>query len=217
MKGALNDWERVSYSAGCQDHCGLFFPGINKLDFDGRNWPSTVTHLNDTSDPVQSELFKWLESVLYIVKVPFIARPEGYNSQKINKVTDESIPIQQRRNMVRDLSIASDTVWKGLISQNASLLGRGLSDTMKAWKEMLPYTVDPFLNDPVMSKKLLDFWTKYDAPHTSGCLFSGAGGGYLMIISETPIEGAEKISINHDPICRPCPSDSLASAPRPFA
>ena len=95
-------------------------------------------------------------------------------------------------------------------------LGKGLSDTMKGWEVAMPYCVDPYKgDDPVKSRQLRDFWSQYDIPHTKGCLFSGAGGGFLFVISDTPIPGAEKIEINNDHICRPYPSDNLRSAPHP--
>jgi hypothetical protein len=38
---------------------------------------------------------------------------------------------------------------------------------------------------------------QYDIPHTKGCLFSGAGGGFLMVISDTPVEGGFKIEVQY--------------------
>ena len=75
---------------------------------------------------------------------------------------------------------------------------------------MLPYTLDPYLAiDDEKSAQLKAFVARYDAPHTRGCLFSGAGGGFLMVISDEPVEGGMKIEINHDPIVLPHPSDHL--------
>jgi len=85
---------------------------------------------------------------------------------------------------------------------------------MRAWEAMLPYTTDPYRDDDqAKSQQLRDFVARYEAPHTHGCLFSGAGGGYLMVISDSPVEGGVKIKINTDPICKPFPSDGLDSAP----
>ena len=75
---------------------------------------------------------------------------------------------------------------------------------MSAWAEMLPYTVYPYLNDDAKQhEELTAFVKKYDRPNTSGCLFSGAGGGFLMIVNEKDVSGATRIKINHDTIVKP--------------
>jgi len=215
--GDIVEWEKTSYSAGSQDHCGLMFPGISKLNYTGAHWPSSRINLHDRSDPKQQAIFEWLENVLWIVPIPFDARPGNYNSQRINNLTDLSISLEKRQAMVKALADASELSWEGIVSMNASKLGKGLSDTMKAWEAMLPYTVDPFLNDdPDQSEHLRHFWKIYDIPYTKGCLFSGAGGGYLMVISEHEIENGLKININTDHIVKPFPSDNLESKPSPI-
>lgn len=218
--GTMPEWEKTSYSAGSQDHVGLCFPGICKLNYTGAHWPSSMINLSDPSDPEQKAIFEWLESVLWIIRVPFESRPGDFNSQRINKLTDLTIPIEERQNMVQNLSEASELAWEGITTMDSDKLGKGLSGTMKAWGDALPYTVDPFLGfDEEKSEQLEEFWTQYDAPHTKGCLFSGAGGGYLMIISEKPIDGAIKININTDHYFKPFVSDNLKSEahPVPFA
>ena len=64
--------------------------------------------------------------------------------------------------------------------------------------------------------ELEEFLVKYRAPHTKGCLFSGAGGGFLMVINDAPVEGGLQIQINHDHLCKPFPSDTLDSPPQPL-
>jgi glycerol-3-phosphate cytidylyltransferase-like family protein len=83
--GEMNDWEKVSYSAGSQDHMGLMFPGITKLNYSGQHWPSSMVNLSDPSDPELAEVFAWLEAVLWVVEIPFVSRPVGYNSQKVSQ------------------------------------------------------------------------------------------------------------------------------------
>lgn len=81
--GEMKEWEKKSYSAGSQDHMGLMFPGISKLNYSGQHWPSSMLNLSDPSDPEQAAVFAWLEAVLWVVEVPLISRPSGYNSQKV--------------------------------------------------------------------------------------------------------------------------------------
>lgn len=135
---------------------------------------------------------------------------------QVNNLTDESIPRDTRVSMVKKLAEASERAWQGICSRDSTKLGSGLSETMAAWESMLPYTVDPYLGeDPEKSKQLKEFWTRYDIPFTKGCLFSGAGGGFLFVINDSPVEGAVKIQINNSHWCRPFKSDNLHSLPHP--
>ena len=84
---------------------------------------------------------------------------------------------------------------------------------MAAWGAMLPYTLDPYLGkDAAKSEELRAFVAEYDAPHTHGCLFSGAGGGFLMVVSDTPVAGGMALRINHASPVQPYASSTLAEA-----
>ncbi len=201
------------YIAGSQDHCGLMFPGVNKLCYkDGNHWPWRVVNMNDTKDPKQAKIFSWLESVISIVEIPFVSRPKNYSSQGINYLKDPNVPEQDKKELVGALADASLRAWDSIVKMDADGLGRALSDTMTAWGNMLPFTVDPYKGDPsktAESKQLRAFWKQYDYPNTKGCLFSGAGGGFLMVISDKPVKKGIKLRSNNDPICQPWPSDKV--------
>ena len=190
------------------------FPGICKLNYFGTHWPGSMINLSDPDK--HGDIFAWLEEKLSIVEIPFTARPEGFNSQTVNHFTDTTIPLEQRQQLARDLAGASELAWRGIVEKNAAKLGKGLSGTMQAWEAALPYCVDPFKGkDADKSRALRDFWQSYDYPNTHGCLFSGAGGGFLFVISDEPVEGALKIKINTDPIVKPSQSDDIDSEPHP--
>ena len=145
--------------------------------------------------------------------IPFVSRPKGYSSQEINHLKDPSVPIARKQAMVKALAEASEASWEAILEMDSTKLGKALSDTMTAWGVMLPYTVDPYLGkDAEKSKQLRAFVAKYSAPHTKGCLFSGAGGGFLMVISDTPVENGVNITVNNDPICMPTKSATLEEA-----
>eukprot|EP00471_Norrisiella_sphaerica_P007187 CAMPEP_0184478010 /NCGR_PEP_ID=MMETSP0113_2-20130426/131_1 /TAXON_ID=91329 /ORGANISM="Norrisiella sphaerica, Strain BC52" /LENGTH=400 /DNA_ID=CAMNT_0026855641 /DNA_START=202 /DNA_END=1404 /DNA_ORIENTATION=+ len=198
------------YVAGSQDHCGLMFPGINKLCYkDGKHWPYKIITLNDTQDSKQKAIFKFLEEVLWVVDIPFVSRPKGYSSQRINYLKDEKVSREEKVKMVTALAKASENAWNAIINMDVKALGAALSATMDAWGTMLPFTVNPHHGDPEKSKKLDDFRAKYDIPNTRGCLFSGAGGGFLLVIDDKPVEKGIKIQLNHDHYCKPFASDKV--------
>ena len=161
-------------------------------------------------------VFSWLESVLHVVEIPFVSRPPNFNSQRVNHLTDESIPRAERVAMVKGLADASDLAWQGIVDMDIEKLGQGLRGTMAGWAGALPYTVDPYLgDDDAKTAQLRAFWARYDVPHTHGCLFSGAGGGFLFVISDKPVEGGMQVELNCEHIAKPFASDTLDSAPHP--
>ena len=176
------------YIAGSQDHLGLFLPGINYLHYNASHWPKKIISLND---PIKyKDIYKYLESKLWLIEIPFEARPPGYSSQNPNYLKDPSIPYAKKRRMVKNLSDAAELTWKGIINKDASLIGKGFSGTMYAWKEMLPATVPD-------NEKLTKWWKEYER-NSYGCLFSGAGGGFLMVISDKKVKNGFQIKINTD-------------------
>lgn len=188
------------YVAGSQDHLGLLCPGINRLDYAGGSfWPHAITTLADNNQ--EEDVYGWLESVLYVVDIPFVSRPGAdYNSQRVNHLTDPLVPAPVKRKMVEALAAASNQAWDAVLAKDCDGLGLALSGNMLAWEAMLPYTVDPYRAvDEDKSRELRAFWKQYDRPFTKGCLFTGAGGGFLMVINDRPVQGAFQVAIHRPP------------------
>lgn len=159
------------YVSGSQDALGLMLPGISRLEFDGAYWPQQIKRAQS------SAVVAWLERVLWLVPLP--SRPDGYNPLKIKNVTQ---PVVAR------LADASQRAWDGVLACDAAALGCALSDTMVCWHEMLPETV------PEGSEEWL---RPYAGSH--GCLFSGAGGGFLLVVSDTEVLNGFHIEIQNEP------------------
>eukprot|EP01062_Namystynia_karyoxenos_P025936 TRINITY_DN20303_c0_g1_i1.p1 TRINITY_DN20303_c0_g1~~TRINITY_DN20303_c0_g1_i1.p1 ORF type:complete len:273 (+),score=65.97 TRINITY_DN20303_c0_g1_i1:97-915(+) len=147
------------YVSGSQDALGLMLPGINWLSYDGGYWPKSISSLRDESTA------RWLERVLWLVPLP--SRPPGYNPLKEKHITQDNC---------RALAAASAEAWAAIEDKDAPRLGRALSATMAAWRQLLPETVP--------QPRSTGWVAPYaDAPHL-GHLFSGSGGGFLLVISE---------------------------------
>lgn len=145
-----------AYVSGSQDALGLMLPGVSRLDYDGSHWPSRICALED------EESVAWLQRVLRLVPLP--ARPPGYDPLIRQNLSAEN---------VRGLAAASEQAWAAIEARDAARLGRALSRTMAAWRELLPETV------PAGSDALVAPYA-----HHHGCLFSGAGGGFLLVIAD---------------------------------
>jgi cytidyltransferase-like protein len=159
------------YVSGSQDHLGLLLPGVNQLSYNGGYWPEKIESLTDkgTCD--------WLSDVIHLV--PLEPRPTGYDPLKIRNL---------KKSFIRELGEAGDRCWESILKKDINGLGRALTNTLITWRKMLPLTVP----DDIMTKMETKYFNNY-----AGAVTSGAGGGYVIVISEVEIEGAIKIKVRY--------------------
>jgi len=63
-----------------------------------------------------------------------------------------------------------------------------MNDCMECWEAILPHTV----HHPTLTldlKSLLDFYQT----HYAGAMYSGCGGGYLIVASDEPVPGSCRV------------------------
>jgi cytidyltransferase-like protein len=159
------------YISGSQDHIGLLYPGVNRLFYNGGYWPEKIesTTGNDICD--------WLSNVLHLV--PLEPRPDGYDPLK---------EMHLEKSFIRELGESGDLCWDAIVNKDISRLGKALTATLLSWKKILPLTVP----DWVMN----ELETKY-FPNYAGAITSGSGGGYVIVVSETEVEGAIKVKVRY--------------------
>jgi len=163
--------------SGSQDMVGLIYPGVSRLDYDfkanGGVFPTHMESLNAAS------ITQWLEQVLHLLSVA--PRPEDYNPLG-EKNLDPS--------WISRLGQTGKDCFDAILRMDANALGVSFNDCMKCWERILPNTVfHPSL--PVPLKPLL---SAYQAQY-SGAMYSGCGGGYLIVASERPVPGSFKVDI----------------------
>jgi cytidyltransferase-like protein len=159
------------YISGSQDHIGLLYPGINQLCYNGDFWPERIESLTD------KDTCDWLSDVLHMV--PLEPRPDGYDPLKVMNL---------EKKLVRELGEAGDLCWDAILRKDISDLGLALTNTLLAWKKILPLTVPEWVMN--------EMETKY-FPEYSGAITSGSGGGYVIVVSDKEIEGAIKIRVRY--------------------
>ena len=125
------------------------------------------------------QIYRFIEKVLWLI--PLDSRPDGYDPLVSKQITEAN---------VKELADASAAIWSAMLECDAERLGKAFTDTVRATKAILPNTVPSYL-DPI--------WQRYDKD-TLGCLFTGCGGGFLMVIAhEKPNGDAFQIKVNaHD-------------------
>jgi len=160
------------YISGSQDHLGLLMPGINRLYYNGGYWPEKIdSYTND-------DRCIWLSEVLHLI--PLEPRPDGYDPLKV---------MHLEKHLVKELGEAGDLCWNSILRKDIYGLGMALTNTFISWSKILPLTVP----DWVMKEM-----TKNYLPYYPGAITSGAGGGYIIVVSDKPVHGAIKIRIRNN-------------------
>jgi cytidyltransferase-like protein len=160
-----------TYVSGSQDHIGLLMPGVNRLCYNGGYWPEKI------ESSIDEDICEWLSGVIHMV--PLEPRPDGYDPLK---------EMHLEKPLIKELGESGDLCWESILRKDVTSLGKTLTNTFLAWKKILPLTVPDWV--------LKEMETKY-FPNYPGAITSGAGGGYVVVVSEKSIEGAVKVKVRY--------------------
>ena len=163
--------------SGSQDMVGLVYPGISRLDYDfafeGGVFPSRIESIND------AKIAAWLERVLHVL--PIEPRPEGYN------------PLG-RKNLnpgwIRRLGRTGKDCFEAIRKMDIQALGMAMNQCMLCWEKILPHTVAHRAIKVDLKAILRVYQQKYP-----GAMYSGCGGGYLLVASQLAVPGAFQVNI----------------------
>ncbi len=163
--------------SGSQDMIGLIYPGINRLDYDfavhGGVFPSHIESLTATRPA------RWLSRILHLL--PVEPRPPGYSPLGIKRLTPR---------WVARLGQSGHDCFDAIRRMDADALGRALNLTMQCWATLLPHVV----RHPLIHVDLMGLLQAYQRKYP-GAMYSGCGGGYLVVVSEKPVPGAFQVTI----------------------
>jgi hypothetical protein len=163
--------------SGSQDMIGLVYPGISRLDYDFNIYhgvfPSHIESINDLRTA------RWLESVIYIL--PVSSRPEGYNP-----ITEKNLAPK----WIARLGQSGKDCFDAIRRRDMKMLGKSFNDCMACWQVILPLT----LCHPLLPAEIVGLLRCYQSKY-GGAMYSGAGGGYLLVVSDKPVPGAFQIKI----------------------
>ena len=155
--------------AGSQDSIGIVFPGLNRLDYAGNYWPKKITTQPD------EKILNWLETHLYLISLG--QRVAGFDVFKGKSIT---LP------KVRALARAANGCWNAMQKLDLAEFGRQFRASFEAQVAMFPAMSNPAI------RKMIRQYEK----NALGWKLSGAGGGgYLVLVSATPVPGALQLKI----------------------
>jgi hypothetical protein len=163
--------------SGSQDMIGLVYPGVNRLDYDykihGGVFPAHIESCNEI------KAVRWLEKVLHLI--PVEPRPDGYRPLGIKNLEPK---------WVAKLSQSGRDCYNAIIKMDAPALGASLNLNMKSWETLLPHVV----RHPLLRVDLMPILKAYQQQYL-GAMYSGCGGGYLIVVSNEPVPGAFKVNV----------------------
>ncbi|MFZ0827545.1 MAG: hypothetical protein WAO02_09000 [Verrucomicrobiia bacterium] len=163
--------------SGSQDMIGLVYPGINRLDYDfaanGGVFPSHIESLNRVRPA------RWLEKVLHLL--PVEPRPEGYSPLGVKHLDPK---------WIARLGRAGRDCFDAIRRMDVKALGASFNENMVCWEKLLPHVV----KHPLLKLDLKAILTIYQQ-RFPGAMFSGCGGGYLLVVANEPVPGAFKVNV----------------------
>ena len=163
--------------SGSQDMIGIIYPGINRLDYDYQHEGGVYpVHIESCLD---ADVIHWLESVLWIL--PVNQRPLGYKPLQIQHLNPE---------WVKGLGNCGKHCFTSICRKDLNGLGESLNENSYFSRQILPCTiVDSILPDYL--PRLLGFYQE----NYIGATYSSCGGGYLFVVSATPVPGAFQVRV----------------------
>jgi len=163
--------------SGSQDMIGLVYPGINRLDYDfnihGGIFPS---HIESCNSP---RVARWLGNVLHLI--PVGPRPEGYSPLGKKNLDPK---------WIARLGQSGKDCYDAIVKMDAKALGASLNLNMKCWETLLPHTV----RHPLLRVDLMPLLKAYQRQYL-GAMYSGCGGGYLIVVANEPVPGAFQVNV----------------------
>jgi hypothetical protein len=163
--------------SGSQDMIGLLYPGVSRLDYDfecdGGVFPA---HIESNRDPV---VLRWLQQSLHLV--PINQRPEGYNPLGVKNLDPAGIA---------QLGESGKLCFTAIVRRDLAALGAAMNLCMRCWKTLLPATV----SHPTIAIDLKAILAHFQALYP-GAMYSGCGGGYLIVASDEPVRGALQVKV----------------------
>jgi len=167
----------VTDPSGSQDMCGIIYPGVSRLDYDvaveGGNFPA---HVESNRDPAVA---RWLEEVLHLV--PVLQRPAGYSPLGLKSLD---------REWVRRLGQSGKDCYDAIVRRDLEAFGASLNETALCWDALLPRVHA----HPTIKVDLRGLRAAY-LGHVAGAMYSGCGGGYLVLATEREIPGSLRVRV----------------------
>ena len=157
------------FVSGSQDAIGIVLPGLNISHYDGHYWPERIETVHD------EETLQFIEQALYLV--PLGPRGPEYDVLSQTVINAEN---------AKALADAALGCWDAILQRDIHEFGRCFKEAFHGQIRMFPLMMNN------MVAEMIDLY----GDRAIGWKLSGAGGGgYLILVSDQPVENAFRIII----------------------
>lgn len=158
--------------SGSQDSIGIVFPGLANAFYEGNYWPAHIEHVQD------AQTLQFVEDSLYLVTL-------GPRHAEFDVLADTKITFAG----AHALADAAEKCWQAILACDIERFGHFFRMSFEAQVAMFPH----MMTDDV------DQLIKQYQDVAMGWKLSGAGGGgYLILVSNKPIENAVRVIARRD-------------------
>ena len=158
-----------SMISGAQDAIGICMPGLVRHYYSNGYWPTKFESIHEESK------LGWLED--HIQMVLLWPREQGLDLLSETYINEEN---------VKSLTKASEEVWEAIQNKDLESFAKGFLKSFNAQVRMFPAMVNEKVEKEI---------EKYKEKVLAWKLAGAGGAGYLILVSDKPIEGAMKIKI----------------------
>ena len=160
------------YISGSQDAIGIVMPGLNRLNYNGEYWPENI------ESNKEADVLDFIEKHLWLV-------PLAPRDNKYDVLADTHIDADGAQRLAQ----AADDCWNAIINKDIDAWGKACTASFEAQVAMFPNMVSDHVAKAIAEYK----------DRVKGYKITGAGGGgYLVLINDTPIDEAIQIRIRRN-------------------
>ena len=147
-------------------------PGLNRLNYTGDYWPESIESNKD------ADVLDFIEKHLWLV--PLAPRDGKYDVLANTNIDAEG---------AKRLAQTADECWNAIINKDIDAWGKACTASFEAQVAMFPKMISDHVAKAINEYK----------DRVKGYKITGAGGGgYLVLINDTPIEEAIQIRIRRN-------------------
>lgn len=157
----------IKYVSGSQDQLGIMLPGINKLNYDNNYWPISMQSIRN------KDILNFVAQNMYLLQLS--PRDSSYN---VLQNTNINI------NNAKKLAEVTEKCWLYIKNKDIYNLGKAMTECFYTQIEMFPN---------MFNKEIQKIIKKYNNKVCGYKLTGAGGGGYMIMISQTPIPNTIKI------------------------
>ena len=153
--------------SGSQDSIGIVFPGLAKANYNGDYWPTSIETLQDEG------ALRFVEQSLYLVTLG--PRHAEYDVLQNTDFTPAK---------AKALADAAEACWQAIQARDVAAFGDAVRAGFEAQVAMFPNMMNPTIAELI---------ERYRDSALGWKLSGAGGGGYLILIADTPVRDATRI------------------------